>query len=247
MGKFRNIIKAGICKFTPLKVKRVFFEEIKSISNFENLSYSQEGEDRVLMRFFEEKTKGFFVDVGAHHPTRFSNTYLFYLKGWRGINIDAAPGSMNLFDVLRPNDINLELPVSLSNQTLKYYIFNEPALNTFSESEAYKKNGLREYKILNTKNLKTYKLSQILDEHLPLGKHIDFMTIDVEGLDFEVLQSNDWQKYHPSIILVESLRASVKEIMSSALNVFLEKLGYTLVAKTYNTLFFKSAKWNWPR
>src|SRR6185437_4393165 len=79
---------------------------------FLNCSFSQEGEDLVLAREFEGKTKGFFVDVGAHHPIRFSNTFKFYLQGWRGINIDAMPGSIAFHARVRLEDINLEVPIS---------------------------------------------------------------------------------------------------------------------------------------
>jgi len=70
-------------------------------------SYSQEGEDMILRRLFEKQLTGFYVDVGAHHPKRFSNTYFFYKQGWHGINIDAMPGSMKLFEKIRPRDILL--------------------------------------------------------------------------------------------------------------------------------------------
>ena len=70
--------------------KRIF----KTLWPFGSLCYSQEGEDMILGKIFSGQKHGFYVDVGAHHPLRFSNTYLFYLKGWRGINIDAMPGSM---------------------------------------------------------------------------------------------------------------------------------------------------------
>ena len=83
--------------------------------------YSQEGEDILLSRIFGEQTEGFYVDVGAHHPRRFSNTCFFYKRGWRGINIDALPGSMKVFQKLRPHDINLELAVSEREQVLTYY------------------------------------------------------------------------------------------------------------------------------
>ena len=73
-----------------------------------NICYSQNGEDLILNRFLENKKNGFYIDIGAHHPIRFSNTYLFYKKGWRGINIDAMPGSMDLFNKIRSRDINIE-------------------------------------------------------------------------------------------------------------------------------------------
>jgi hypothetical protein len=76
-----------------------------------HLSYAQEGEDMVLRRIFEDQPLGFYVDVGAHHPVRFSTTYFFYRRGCRGINIDATPGSMDAFRRLRPRDINLEVAI----------------------------------------------------------------------------------------------------------------------------------------
>ena len=81
-----NIVK----KLTPLFVKN-FLRRVQSFLTWDiwiNYSYSQEGEDMVLKRIFDKQTKGFYIDVGAHHPKRFSNTYNFYLKGWKGINID---------------------------------------------------------------------------------------------------------------------------------------------------------------
>src|ERR1041385_1053171 len=92
-------------------------------------SYSQEGEDMILKRIFDEKKNGFYVDVGAYHPKRFSNTYYFYKKGWRGINIDAMPGSRKAFRRQRPRDINVESPISDKHETLTYYAFDEPAIN----------------------------------------------------------------------------------------------------------------------
>ncbi|MFM6346540.1 MAG: hypothetical protein ACKPFK_15520, partial [Dolichospermum sp.] len=98
----------------------------QNIYKYHNISYSQEGEDLILARFFEKEKNGFYVDIGAHHPQRFSNTYYFYLKGWSGINIDAMPGSMKIFDDLRPLDINLEIPISDKSEILTYYEFDEP-------------------------------------------------------------------------------------------------------------------------
>ena len=72
----------------------------KFINRHYQKSYAQEGEDLILYRMIYGKIdKGFYVDVGAHHPKRFSNTYFFYRKGWRGINVEPMPGS-------KPNLIN---------------------------------------------------------------------------------------------------------------------------------------------
>ena len=93
--------------FIYRKIKEKYFP--KQI--YKNLSYSQNGEDRILHRIFENQKSGFYVDIGAHHPFRFSNTFLFYKMGWKGINVDAMPKSMEIFKRFRPRDINLELAV----------------------------------------------------------------------------------------------------------------------------------------
>ena len=124
----------------------------KSIKNnlrlYKNNSYSQEGEDLILHKIFPDKKNGFYVDIGAHHPFRFSNTYYFYRKGWRGVNIDAAPGSMKLFNKYRSRDINIEAAISNKIETLTYYKFNDPALNTFDKDLAQTRIG-NKYKIIS--------------------------------------------------------------------------------------------------
>lgn len=238
LKKILNII-------TPKKVKHYFREqgisEYKEQMKFSNISFSQEGEDIILNRFLNHKTNGFFVDIGAHHPKRFSNTFSFYKKGWRGINIDAMPDSMNAFRKERPEDINLEIGISKTQKKLTYYMFNEPALNTFSEIEAKKKDGLASYKIIEKRTISTYTLSTILDKYLGENQNIDFITIDAEGLDLEVIQSNNWDKYRPTFVLVEDLKKHefIELPLLSELYKTMQNLNYTLVAKTFNTLFFK--------
>ena len=90
-------------------------------------SYSLEGEDMILRRVFEWKMDGFYVDVGAHHPMRYSNTYFFYKRGWSGLNIDATPGSMRLFRKWRPRDINVELAIGKEHTVMRFFEFNDPA------------------------------------------------------------------------------------------------------------------------
>jgi len=200
-------------------------------------SYSQEGEDMILRRIFEKKSVGFYIDVGAHHPKRFSNTYFFYKKGWYGINIDAMPGSMSAFKKDRLRDINIEVPISIDEKNMTYYVFNEPALNGFDarlsrEREAQNNSN----KIIQSIDLRTKRLDQVLDEYLPLGKVIDFLSIDVEGLDFEVLQSNDWTKYKPEVI-----GSTLDSVVDSEVTKFLSQRGYLIYAKAVNTVIYKRA------
>lgn len=202
-------------------------------------SFSQEGEDLILGRIFERKTKGFYVDVGAYHPVRFSNTHLFYQKGWRGINIDPMPGGMKIFDEIRPQDINIEAAVSDLEVELDYYSFNEGALNTFSDELAEERSKLDGYFIQFQRKIKTKKLSDILDEYLPENQIIDFFSIDTEGHDLNVLQSNNWEKYSPQIVITEILGLNFEKLYDSELYLFMKSINYSFFAKTFNSLFFK--------
>jgi FkbM family methyltransferase len=201
-------------------------------------SYSQEGEDMILARIFDQKKIGFYVDVGAYHPQLYSNTYYFYLQGWRGINIDATPGSMARFNSIRPRDINLEKAIHNTAQTLTYYCFNEPGLNSFDRERALFVATLPHYTIIAQEEIETVPLAALLDEYLPLGQEIDFLDIDVENLDYEVLLSNNWHKYRPKVVLVEALRASLEQVHSLPITLLLLEQGYQLHSKLVNTLIF---------
>ena len=239
MVSLKQYFRTFILKHIPVFVSQEIISKYQKNIPIENSSFAQEGEDKLLLRYIGKKEKGFYIDIGAHHPIRFSNTYLFYLKGWKGINIDAMPGSMRIFQDLRPNDINLEIPISNERELLKYHIFNETALNTFSEKEAEKMDGHGVYKIVKKVELETLPLSSVLDQYLPRNTAIDFLSIDVEGLDFQVLKSNNWEKYKPYFILIEELNHSVDEIMNNEIYNYLKELNYHFIAKTANTLFFK--------
>lgn len=207
-------------------------------------AYSSEGEDMILKRIFHGRTHGIYVDVGAHHPFRYSNTYMFYRLRWSGINIDPNPGSKILFDRYRPRDTNLELGVSANRQRLTYHVFNETALNTFSPQTALDyENSSPHYKVISHQEIQTLPLSEILDQHL--GKlnpscRIDFLTIDAEGLDLEVLSSNNWDKYRPDYVLVEGAPFDLPDINQNPTYAFMKEKGYDIFAKTYYTYFFKN-------
>jgi len=233
------MIKKIIKSVLPKKLTNILID-IKNnhLNGYAMQSFSQEGEDMILRRLFENQSKGFYVDVGAHHPKRFSNTYFFYLQGWRGINIDAMPDSMKAFNKFRPRDINIEKPVADKKQVLTYYVFNEPALNGFSKELSEQRDGIGNYFIKFTKEIETATLEEILDSNLPFNQQIDFLSIDVEGLDFMVLKSNNFEKYKPKVILIEILKSSLSEIEDNEIAKYLHQLGYSIYAKAVNTVFF---------
>jgi len=201
-------------------------------------SYAQEGEDLVLARLLDGVDSGFYVEVGSHHPFRFSNTYLFYKQGWSGICIDPLPGSKKLFEKFRPRDISLELGVSLTRAEMQYYMFNEPALNTFDETLAKEMDGFKNYRLKGKKNIQTLPLSEILDKYLKKNQAIEFISVDAEGLDLQVLSSNDWDIYRPKLVVAECLKTNLLQLAHDPLVCFLASVGYAPNTKTGNTVVF---------
>lgn len=216
--------------------------EIFDIDGERRLYYSQEGEDMILNRIFQNKNSGFYVDIGAFDPKRFSNTYFFYKKGWKGINIEPAGESIQEFRRLRPRDLTLQVAVGNNEDERKFFQFDEPALNTFSENTAnlYVAAG---YKITAIKLLKPKKLSDLLQIH-PSDHTIDFMSIDVEGFELEVLKSNDWFRFRPSVLLIEFLGCDLVNLNDHEAHQFIASKDYELYAKTFNTFIYLDANKN---
>ena len=136
----------------------------------------------ILNRIFEGKTQGFFVDVGAHHPRRFSNTHFFYKLGWSGINVEPNPDLIRVFNIERKRDVNLQCGVSEREGSLKYYLFDDPALNTFDDSLVKWRLENTRYKIVDQTDISVVRLDNLLTQNLPTGTQIDFLSVDVEGL-----------------------------------------------------------------
>lgn len=201
-------------------------------------SFAQSGEDLIAWGELGRKKRGYYIDIGAYHPKLFSNTYLFYKKGWRGICVEPNPEMAPLFRWLRPKDRFLKLGVGESKK-LSYFQFEDSAANTFSEKQA-RKNIVEAGRKLKGKTLvPVMSLKTILEKYLPKGQKIDLLSVDVEGMDLEVLSSNDWKKYRPEVIIAEDLSFDFDNPRKSKIVNFLQGVGYNLVAKTPYSLIFK--------
>lgn len=229
-----------IKKFIPTSVK-IKLRRFKNyfIDDYGIKSYSQEGEDMILNRIFNGKSNGFYVDIGAHHPKRFSNTNFFYQRGWSGINVEPNPDVLRIFNIERHRDINLQCGISTSVGKLKYFCFDDPALNTFDEVTAQSRIEETSYRLVKIQEIPVYQLKDILIENLPSEKTIDFLSIDVEGFDLFVLKSNDWDLFRPSYVLVEVLNATLEQAINSEIANFMKDQRYSTFARTYNTLIFR--------
>jgi len=197
-------------------------------------SYSQYNEDIIIDNILINKKMGFYVDIGAYDPFRFSNTAHFYKKGWNGINIEPNYLRLNKFDVTRKRDINLNVGVGKKRKKLPYYEIDPQTLSTFSKKQAfeYKTQG---FHIEHISKISVIPLADILRMYLK-KREIDFMSIDVEGYELNVLQSNDWKLYRPKILCIE-LSLIIDEnrtILKREEKIihYIASKGYQLVAKT---------------
>jgi FkbM family methyltransferase len=206
------------------------------------ISYSQEGEDLVLdeLAAYKWVANGLYVDVGAHHPWRFSNTAIFHLRGWTGINIDPNPGSKKLFDKQRRSDTNIEIAVGESEGEQNYFIYNDAALNGINRDRRAELAGTG-FKLLRTTTVTTARLETLLDRHIKELPTANFLSVDVEGFDLQVLRSNDWGRYPFAWVLAECDGRDVSSTLRSDTYHYLSSLGYELRANTGRTAIFSRA------
>jgi FkbM family methyltransferase len=220
-------------------------------SKYEHVSYSQSGEDIIIRYIFLLRNmKQFsYLDLGANQPFFLNNTALFYMKGCRGVNVEANSGLIELFQKQRPADLNLNIGVGPEEGTLEFYVFEDDTLSTFSlgEVEQLKASGL---KVDRIEKIKILTLDHILSEYLG-GRFPDLLSIDVEGYDFEIIKSADFSSNKPKVICAETAEYSPigagkkrEDYIQYILN-----QGYYLYADTnINSIFVEKDFWfNYPR
>jgi FkbM family methyltransferase len=194
-------------------------------------SYSQFQEDLLIDLLLNRKKDGVYVDIGANDPFFNSNTERFYLRGWRGINIEPCLSAFNKIAENREFDINLNIAVSEeSGKLLFYQIGNDSSLSTLDNRKAVKMAETYKLKLISSM-IDVMPVSKILDAYLS-NRHIDFMSVDTQGHDLTVLKSNDWYKYRPTLVMVNSDIDSRKIIM------FMDSQNYLYIFSNHvNALF----------
>jgi FkbM family methyltransferase len=205
--------------------------------------FSQFGEDIVIAAMLQtlgrERTPGFYVDVGAFDPVYASNTQMLHLRGWSGVNIEANPAAVERFRQARPGDRNVHAAVSDRQEEVEFDIYTLAGLSTADPASkaAYARDGRAE--LAQRLRLPTRTLRDILAEHVPAGRAVDLMSVDVEGLDLAVLRSNDWSRFAPYFLLVEDPALSLLRQPDSEIFRFLQPLGYRLASQTYITSIYQ--------
>lgn len=201
------------------------------------ISYSQCGEDLlvdyIFTSFFHDEAPT-YLDVGAHHPYKLSNTFLFYRKGSRGVCIEPDPSLWKLIKQKRPHDTCLNIGVGVGEKReADFYILDVKALNTFSKEEVEKTSSYT--KIEKTIKVPLWNINDIIRTY-SLGAP-DFLSIDIEGLDEAVIKTLNFKLYRPKVICIETIE-NATEKRNTVIMDFLQNEGYMIYADTYiNTIF----------
>lgn len=222
MKNKKKVIKRFIDKINEKRTAVIYVKEC----------YSLGGEDILINNLLADVQLGHYLDVGAHHPFRFSNTFKLYKKGWRGINIDASAKAIELFNNYRPEDININVAISDFDGTADFYNDNFGAMNTLDYSR--KRQGQTSEKVV------VKKISSVINELNLKGLDIKFLNIDIEGHDFKALKFFPWDKFRPKLICLEDLEFDPLNPSRSECLKYLTEIGYNLVAHIPKTLFFET-------
>ena len=200
-------------------------------NNKPSLHFGEFGEDIFINRVLKNINKGKYVDVGCYHPYKGSLTYKLYDRGWNGINIDISKTSIDLFNISRKKDINLNLAISnFDGET--YYYENSP-IN--QQNSLIQTNDLQKKIKIQCFTLDTVLKNKDLEE-------FDFLNIDVEGNELEVLKGFNLKKFEPKLITIENNDLTINEYLESEVCKILIKNDYTLINKIGVTNFFISIK-----
>ena len=190
-------------------------------------------EDTAVLDYFKDKKNGFYVDVGCHHPTHINNTYLLYKQNWGGINIDTSQFSIDLFNYMRPQDLNYNCAISNRNGVVKLFFQKEfSQLSTIEGTQA--KNVFQGR--IKEKDIQAFTLDEILNRDKYKNTKIDFLNIDVEGADLKVLEGLSFDKFKPELVCIE---IHAKEIKQSDIYKFLINKNYELLWSGIFSYIFK--------
>ena len=229
-------------KFNSFKFFYFLFQFLKSKIKPRIIS-SNWGVDVVISDIFKKKHKGTYIDIGCHHPLINNNTYSLYKKGWRGINVDLDYSSIDMFNFFRPNDYNIQKAASNIKGFTDFYFFH----NRAPKNTIVKKSG-KGAKVI--KKIQTDTLNNIIiNSNLNINK-IDYLSIDVEGNELNVLKGLNFNKYKPSVIVLEFLDPLIKEfyfhkiddIVKSEIYKFMKKKNYKLINWIHDDLVFITKK-----
>ena len=201
-------------------------------------SYSQNQEDLFINDYFKNIDNGFYLDIGCYHPIKYSNTALLYNRGWQGINIDMNQTSIDLFNILRKKDKNICATISSSNKEVTQYIDHlYSPVNTIDKNFSQVISKKFQTKPFSEKKIFTNTFTEIVKKYEIQIIKIDFLNIDVEGHDYEVLKGIDLLNIKPKIICIE-VDNHEKNLSNEKIKNYLIKLNYKIIKRIGFNVFF---------
>mgnify|MGYP001219073733 FL=1 len=225
MKKIEKKIKDRLIKLYPFN-KLYFFLKILKKSK-KRYHYADNGEDIIIQGLFNHKKNGFYIDVGCYHPVRASLTHLLYKKGWKGVNIDISKDTINLFNIARPNDKNINIGIADKEGEDFYY----------QSSHINQANSFKFYDNVKKVKVQITTLDNII-KNLGIEK-IDFLNIDVEYRDFKALQGLNLNNVRPSLIAIEDNDAyDIADVTNSDIYKYMTNKEYFLYSKLNCTNFY---------
>jgi FkbM family methyltransferase len=167
------------------------------------VSYSQRFEDINLLRALGDAASGFYIDIGAGHPVYDNVSFAFYLKGWSGIAVEPNARLHALGKSIRPRDLNLQMLVGATKGDTDFHLVDD--YHGFSTTIAsHAKSAQSDFgKGSQALKMPMTTLADLCAQQVK--GPIDFLKIDVEGAEADVIAGGDWQKYRPKIVLAEAL------------------------------------------
>jgi FkbM family methyltransferase len=204
-------------------------------------SFSQFGEDAVTLPLVRSIRNGTYIEVGAYHPTLYSNTYAFYRTGWRGLVIDPSPAALPLFHTFRPRDTFVLAAVGSEAGALTYYEYEDGAYNSLDTAQVERLKHDKGVSPVRTSQVPVTPLGTILKAHNITS--IDILSVDVEGMDLDVLESHDWS-IRPKVIIAEDATFDITHPDESAIYRLITRHGYRLENKAGLSLVFVEEKRN---
>ena len=211
------------------------------IATYRSASFGQCREDHWLLETLRAKNipwseSGFYVDLGANHPVVFSATYLLYRAGWSGITVEPIPSLCALHRQLRPRDTCLNVGVGATNEQRRFWETAPDFFSSFSEDDTKRAAERGLCTVLREGRVSIFTPSDVV-AHVPTGRTVNYLTIDTEGLDSEILSNWPWNKCMPDIISCEASAMSKEE---SEADRVLKTQGYTALRRFDTCVFWGS-------
>lgn len=220
---------------------------LKRIINNAYCTFSQAGEDTLIKRVLDslDISKPLYLDIGAHDPIFRNNTYLFYRAGGSGVLIEPDPLLFEKIKKKRRRDLCLNVGVSSETEDeADFFLMSASILNTFSREEAIKVQEETDQRITGVIKVKLVSINTILKKYFP--QELNLLSLDIEGLDFDILKAMDFSIVRPDVICVETITYSEKRDGKKRYDIidFLLGKNYFVYADTYiNTIFVDRIKW----